>query len=83
MTSNAYDYGKAPVKGEGVPITYEEPSLEDQLIDAMNEARVLQRYRYIYDRLATIAKEGNLMINHPEQGFVLVEDLIWYMGEPR
>ena len=83
MTSNAYDYGKAQVKGEGAPITYEEPSLEDQLIEAIEEAKVLRRYRYIYDRLATIAEEGNLMINHPQQGFVLVEDLIWYMGEPR
>jgi len=76
MTSDPHNYGKAP-------ITYEEPSLEDQLIEAMNEAKVLQRYRYIYDRLATIAEEGNLMINHPQQGFVLVEDLIWYIGEPR
>jgi hypothetical protein len=83
MTSNPHNYGKAPVREEGAPITYEEPSLEDQLIEAMNEAKVLQRYRYIYDRLATIAEEGNLMINHPQQGFVLVEDLIWYIGEPR
>jgi hypothetical protein len=83
MTSNPHNYGKAPVREEGAPITYEEQSLEDQLIDAINEAKVLQRYRYIYDRLATIAEEGNLMINHPQQGFVLVEDLIWYIGEPR
>jgi len=83
MTNKPFDFTKPPVREEGAPITYEEQSLEDQLIDAMNEAKVLQRYRYIYDRLATIAEEGNLMINHPQQGFVLVEDLIWYIGEPR
>ena len=83
MTSNPHNYGKAPVREEGAPITYEEPSLEDQLVEQMGQVRVLQRYRYIYDRLATIAEEGNLMINHPQQGFVLVEDLIWYIGEPR
>jgi hypothetical protein len=83
MTSKPFDFTKPPVKSEGAPITYEEPSLEDQLIEAIEEAKVLRRYRYIYDRLATIAEEGNLMINHPQQGFVLVEDLIWYMGEPR
>ena len=83
MTSNPHNYGKAPVREEGAPITYEEPSLEDQLVEQMEQVRVLQRYRYIYDRLATIAEEGNLMINHPQQGFVLVEDLIWYIGEPR
>ena len=82
MTSNAYDYGKAPVKGEGAAV-YEEPSLEDQLVEQMAQVRVLTRYRYIYKRLAQLASEGNLMINHPDQGFVLVEDLIAYMGEPR
>jgi hypothetical protein len=83
MTSKPFDFTKPPLREEGAPITYEEPSLEDQLIEAIEEAKVLRRYRYIYDRLATIAEEGNLMINHPQQGFVLVEDLIWYMGEPR
>ena len=82
MTSNPYNYGKAPVKGEGAEV-YEEPSLEDQLVEQMGQVKVLRRYRHIYNRLAAIAKEGNLMINHPDQGFVLVEDLIAYMGEPR
>ncbi len=65
---------------------YEEPeemSLEDQLVEQMGQVKVLRRYRHIYNRLAQIASEGNLMINHPDQGFVLVEDLIAYMGEPR
>lgn len=81
MTSNPYNYGKAPVKGEGMPITYEEPSLEDQLVEQMGQVKELRRYRYIYNRLAVIAKEGNLMINHPDRGFVLVEDLEQYMME--
>ena len=80
MTSNAYDYGKAVPKGEGAEV-YEEPSLEDQLVEQMGQVRVLRRYRAIYNRLAQIAKEGNLMINHPDKGFVLVEDLEQYMME--
>lgn len=75
MTSNPHNYGKTP-------ITYEEPSLEDQLVEQMGQVKVLRRYRYIYNRLAIIAKEGNLMINHPEQGFVLIDDLEKYMTEP-
>jgi len=82
MTSNAHNYGKAPVREEGMPITYEEPSLEDQLVEQMGQVKVLRRYRYIYNRLAQIAKEGNLMINHPQQGFVLIDDLEKYMTEP-
>lgn len=82
MTSKPFDFTKPPVKQEGAGV-YEEPSLEDQLVEQMGQVRVLRRYRAIYNRLAQIASEGNLMINHPEQGFVLVEDLIAYMGEPR
>jgi alpha-L-fucosidase len=82
MTSNPHNYGKAPVREEGAPITYEEPSLEDQLVEQMGQVKVLRRYRYIYNRLAVIAKEGNLMINHPDQGFVLIDDLEKYMTEP-
>ena len=81
MTSNAHNYGKAPVREEGMPITYEEPSLEDQLVEQMGQVKVLRRYRAIYIRLAQIAREGNLMINHPDRGFVLVEDLEQYMME--
>ena len=80
MTSNAYDYSKAPVREEGMQV--EEPSLEDQLVEQMGQVKVLRRYRYIYNRLAVIAKEGNLMINHPDQGFVLIDDLEKYMMEP-
>ncbi len=82
MTSKPFDFTKPPVREEGAEV-YEEPSLEDQLVEQMGQVRVLTRYRYIYKRLAQIASEGNLMINHPDQGFVLVEDLIAYMGEPR
>jgi hypothetical protein len=81
MTSNAHNYGKAPVREEGAEV-YEEPSLEDQLVEQMGQVKVLRRYRYIYNRLAVIAKEGNLMINHPDQGFVLIDDLEKYMMEP-
>jgi len=82
MTSNPHNYSKAPVREEGAPITYEEPSLEDQLVEQMGQVKVLRRYRYIYNRLAVIANQGNLMINHPEQGFVLIDDLEKYMTEP-
>ena len=81
MTSNAHNYGKAPVREEGAEV-YEEPSLEDQLVEQMGQVKVLRRYRHIYNRLAAIAKEGNLMINHPDQGFVLIDDLEKYMTEP-
>ena len=83
MTRKPFDFTKPPIREEGAPITYEEPSLEDQLVEQMGQVKVLRRYRHIYNRLAQIASEGNLMINHPDQGFVLVEDLIAYMGEPR
>lgn len=82
MTSKPFDFTKPPVREEGMPITYEEPSLEDQLVEQMGQVKVLSRYRYIYNRLAVIAKEGNLMINHPDQGFVLIDDLEKYMMEP-
>ena len=81
MTSNAHNYGKAPVREENAEV-YEEPSLEDQLVEQMGQVKVLRRYRHIYNRLAAIAKEGNLMINHPDQGFVLIDDLEKYMTEP-
>jgi len=80
MTSNAHNYGKAPVREEGAEV-YEEPSLEDQLVEQMGQVKVLRRYRYIYNRLAVIAKEGNLMINHPDQGFVINEDNIQTLKE--
>ena len=82
MTSKPFDFTKPPIREEGMPITYEEPSLEDQLVEQMGQVKVLRRYRYIYNRLAVIAKEGNLMINHPDQGFVLIDDLEKYMMEP-
>lgn len=80
MTSNPFDYSAAIPKREGAEV-YEEPSLEDQLVEQMGQVRVLRRYRAIYNRLAQIAKEGNLMINHPDKGFVLVDDLEQYMME--
>ena len=84
MTSKPFDFTKPPVREEGILAEkFEEMSLEDQLVEQMGQVKVLRRYRHIYDRLAQIASEGNLMINHPTQGFVLVEDLIAYMGEPR
>ena len=84
MTSNAYNYGKAPVKGEGMPVWEQGPRTPAEEIEMLNQqVKQLTRYRHIYNRLAQIASEGNLMINHPDQGFVLVEDLIAYMGEPR
>lgn len=80
MENDIFDYSAALPKREGAEVC-EEPSLEDQLVEQMGQVRVLRRYRAIYNRLAQIAKEGNLMINHPDKGFVLVEDLEQYMME--
>ena len=55
MTSKPFDFTKPPVKQEGAEV-YEEPSLEDQLVEQMGQVRVLRRYRAIYNRLAQIAK---------------------------
>lgn len=83
MTSNAYDYGKAPVKGEGMPVWEQGPRTPAEEIEMLNQqVKHLYRYRAVYRRLATIAREGNLMFNHPQQGFILVEDLETYMVEP-
>jgi hypothetical protein len=83
MTSNAYNYGKAPVKGEGMPVWEQGPRTPAEEIEMLNQqVSQLTRYRYIYNRLALIAREGNLMFNHPQQGFILVEDLETYMTEP-
>lgn len=82
MTSKPFDFTKPPVKREGMLVEEsEEMSLEDQLVEQMGQVRVLRRYRAIYNRLAQIAREGSLMINHPDRGFVLVEDLEEYMME--
>ena len=84
MTSNAYNYGKAPVKGEGMPVWEQGPRTPAEEIEMLNQqVRQLNRYRYIYNRLAQIAREGHLMFNHPQQGFILVEDLEQYMMEKR
>ena len=80
MTSKPFDFTKPPIREEGMAT--EEMSLEDQLVEQMGQVKVLRRYRHIYNRLAVIAKEGNLMINHPDQGFVLIDDLEEYMMEP-
>lgn len=83
MTSNAYNYGKAPVKGEGMPVWEQGPRTPAEEIEMLNQqVKQLTRYRYIYNRLALIAREGNLMFNHPDQGFVLIDDLEKYMMEP-
>ena len=82
MTSNPFKYGNVPVKGEGERIVDEaEMTIEDQLAYAVEQLKILRRYRFTYRRLAQIASEGNLMINNPHHGFVLVEDLEQYMGE--
>ena len=82
MTSNAYNYGKAPVKGEGMPVWEQGPRTPAEEIEMLNQqVKQLTRYRYVYNRLAQIASEGNLLLNHPLLGFVLVEDLEEYMME--
>ena len=83
MTSNAYDYGKPPVRQEGMPVWEQGPATPAEEIEMLNkQVSQLTRYRYIYNRLAVIANQGNLMVNHPEQGFVLIDDLEKYMMEP-
>jgi hypothetical protein len=79
---NMFDYGKAVPKGEGVAVGIEKPMTPTEKIAFLKETiHSLQRYRAVGLRLRTIAKEGNLMINHPDKGFVLVEDLEQYMME--
>jgi len=83
MTSKPFDYGAAQAKAEGERIVDEATmSIEDQLTYVLGQLKDLRRYRYIYRRLAQIAGEGNLMVNNPYHGFVLVEDLEKFMGEP-
>jgi hypothetical protein len=83
MTSNAYDYSKAPVREEGMPVWEQGPRTPAEEIAMLNQQiSKLTRYRYVYNRLALIARDGNLMINRPVEGFVLVEDLENYMMEP-
>lgn len=82
MTSNPFKYGNVPVKGEGEPVWEQGPRSPEEEIEMLNrQVSHLRRYRYVYSRLATIARDGNLMINNPHHGFVLVEDLQEYMGE--
>jgi hypothetical protein len=83
MTSNPFNYGAAQAKSEGEPVWEEGPKTPEEEIEMLNQqVSQLTRYRYIYNRLALIAREGNLMFNHPQQGFILVEDLETYMTEP-
>jgi hypothetical protein len=83
MTSNPFNYGAAQVKGEGEPVWEQGPRSPEEEIEMLNEQiKHLRRYRIIYGRIARIASQGNLMINHPDKGFVLVEDLQEYMMEP-
>jgi hypothetical protein len=82
MTSNPFNYGAAQAKAEGERIVDEATmTIEEQLAYALGQLRELRHYRYVCRRLEQIAREGNLMINHPQQGFMLVEDLQEYMGE--
>ena len=82
MTSNPFKYGNVPVKGEGMPVWERGPKTPEEEIEMLNEqVKKLYRYRFIYKRLAQIAGEGNLMVNTPYHGFVLVEDLETFMGE--
>lgn len=82
MTSNPFNYGSAPIKGEGERIVDKSTmTIEEQLTYALGQLNELRHFRFVCRRLAQIAKEGNLMINNPHHGFVLVEDLEQYMGE--
>jgi len=82
MTSKTFNYGAAPIKGEGERIVDEATmSIEEQLTYALGQLKELRHFRFVCRRLEQSAREGNLMINHPQQGFVLVEDLEQYMGE--
>ena len=83
MTRKPFDFTKPPVREEGMPVWEQGPRTPAEEIEMLNQqVSQLTRYRYIYNRLALIAREGNLMFNHPQQGFILVEDLETYMVEP-
>ena len=82
MTSKPFDFTKPPIREEGMPVWEQGPKTPAEEIEMLNQQVAhLQRFRYVGRRLRQIAKEGNLMINHPTQGFVLVEDLEQYMLE--
>lgn len=82
MTSKPFDFTKPPIKEEGMPVNVETPMTPTEKIKFLRmKIGELDRYRAVGLRLRQIAKEGNLMINHPDQGFVLVEDLEQYMME--
>ena len=82
MTSEPFDFTKPPVREEGMPAWDRGPRTPAEEIEMLHEqVKKLTRYRYIYNRLAQIAREGHLMFNHPQQGFILVEDLEQYMME--
>lgn len=82
MTSNPFDYSAAIPKREGMSVDMEKPMTPTEKIAFLKETiNSLQKYRAVGLRLRQIARQGNLMINHPTQGFVLVEDLEQYMME--
>ena len=82
MTREPFDFTKPPVREEGMPVWDRGPRTPAEEIAMLHEqVKKLTRYRYIYIRLAQIAREGHLMLNHPQQGFILVEDLEQYMME--
>lgn len=82
MENDIFDYSAALPKREGMEVQEERVMTPTERIKYLQEKiQELSRYRYVGLRLRTIAKEGNLMINHPDKGFVLVEDLEQYMME--
>ena len=82
MTRKPFDFTKPPVREEGMPVWEQGPRTPAEEIEMLNQqVKQLTRYRYVYNRLAQIASEGNLLLNHPLLGFVLVEDLEEYMME--
>lgn len=82
MENDIFDYSAALPKREGMSVDMEKPMTPTEKIQFLKETiNSLQKYRAVGLRLRQIARQGNLMINHPTQGFVLVEDLEQYMME--
>lgn len=82
MENDTFDYSAAIPKRKGMSVDMEKPMTPTERINFLREKiKELDRYRAVGLRLRQIAKEGHLMINHPTQGFVLVEDLEQYMME--
>ena len=81
---NYHDFGKAPVKAEGMSVDYDyRPRTPEETIKHLQERLVeLRKIERRYVRIKNLARQGRLMIANAD-GFTLVEDLDEYLGQIR